>query len=213
MPITKDKFRKQFEKALVRYSQLKDMGKAESEIERILVGEKYLASVLSKLLHKSGKCLVRKVEAEDLGLAEKTFAEREDSRKPVRQKEIEDAAWYHNLIHDVGKYVFARLVKFVQWSDEDMNDYESARDKLTGFIDSIHGIIEDSGKVQRLDDEKTYLEMMSLGYKHVLEVAVKRVQMLSWYNDVLISCMTPESRLRALKQMMVVIAMKTEPWS
>ena len=213
MPVTKDKFKEQYEKALARVAQLKKMGKTDDEIERILAKEKYYVSVLSKLFHKSGKRITRKVKAEDVKLAKQTFAEREDSRKPVREKEIEDAAWFHNLLHDVGKYVYHKMVRFVDWTDQDMNDYKKARDKLTGFIDSIHALIEDSGKVQRLEDEKTLLELNLLKYQHVLGVAVKRVQMLSGYNDILITCMTPECRLRALNQMMVAIAMKAMPES
>ena len=36
-----------------------------------------------------------------------------DERKPIIKKEIEDAAWTHNLYHDLGKYAFTQLVKFI----------------------------------------------------------------------------------------------------
>jgi hypothetical protein len=208
MPITKGKFKEQYEKSLARVAQLTKMGKTEQEFEEILANEKYYASVLSKIFHKSGKCITRKVKAEDVTLAKQIFAERQDSRKPVRQKEIEDAAWFHNLLHDLGKYVYHKMVQFVDWTDQDMNDYEKARTKICSFIDTIHTLIKDGEKVQRLEDEKTLLEMNLIKYQYVLDIAVKRVQMLKRYNDILISYMTPERRLRALNQMLVASTMK-----
>jgi len=113
------------------------------------------------------------------------------------------------LFHDVGKYVFMKMLKFVDWSEEDMNDYEKARDKLTSFIDSNYALIEDPGKVQRLKDEKTLWEIKLYEYQLVLDATVKRVHMLSGYNDTLISYMTPECRLRTRNQIIAEIAMKT----
>ena len=209
MPVTKQKFEEQYQKALARVAELREMGKTDDEIQTMLAEEKYYVSVLSKLFHKSGKRLGRKVEAEDVELAKQTFTERKDSRKPIRQKEIEDAAWFHNLFHDLGKHVYHKMVKFVDWSEEDMNDYEKARKKVCAFFDGLLQFIEDSGKVQRLEDEKTLLELKLIQCQLVLDVAVKKVKLLSSYNDALIGCMTPESRLRALNQMFVATAMKT----
>jgi len=209
LPVTKQKFEEQYKKALVRVAELREMGKTDDEIETMLAEEKYYAPVWSKLFHRSGKCIGRKVGAEDVKLAKQTFTEREDSRKPIRQKEIEDAAWFHNLFHDLGKHVYHKMVKFVDWSEEDMNDYEKARKKLCAFFDGLLQFIEDSGKVQRLEDEKTLLELQRIRCQLVLERAMKKVEMLSSYNDMLIGCMTPESRLRALNQMFVATTIKT----
>jgi len=211
MPITKEKFKEQYEKALARVGQLKEIGKTDQEIIQILMDEKYYTSVVSKIFKMSGPQLARQKTMEDAKLAEKTFTERQDAKKPIREKEIEDAAWFHNLLHDVGKYVYHKMVKYVDWTDQDMVDYEKAREKLTGFIDTIHVLIEDSGKVQRLEDEKTMLEMDLIKYQHVLTVAVKRVETLKWYNNMLIGVMTPEVRLRALNQMIAASAIKVIP--
>ena len=211
MTSRKEKFKKDFEKAELRCGQLTEMGFPEEKIIQTMMNEGYSAPVMSKLFGKSGRKLPQKNMDEDEKLAKKTMTEQRDGKKPIRAKEIEDAAWFHNLLHDVGKYVYHKMVQYVDWTDEDMVDYEKARKKLTGFINSIHALIEDSGKIQRLEDEKTLLEMKLMEYQHILKVAVKRVQMLSGYNDVLISCMTPESRLRAMNQMIVVVAMKMTP--
>ncbi len=207
----KKKFKENFEKAKLRRGQLEEMGYPEEKIIQTMMREGFYAPVLSKLFGKSGRQLAAKKMVEDTKLAKKTFTERQDSKKPIREKEIKDAAWFHNLLHDVGKYVYHKMVKYVDWTEEDMNDYEKARGKLTGFIDTIHALIEDSGKVQRLEDEKAMLEMDLIKYQHVLTVAVKRVQTLKWYNDMLIGVMTPEVRLRALNQMIAASAIKVMP--
>ena len=213
MSSRKEKFKKDLEKAQLRCGQLTEMGFPEEKIIQTMMSEGFPAPVMSKLFGKSGRQLTQKKMVEDAKLAKKTFTEQRDGKKPIRAKEIEDAAWFHNLLHDVGKYVYHKMVQFVDWTDEDMVDYEKARKKLTSFINSIHALIEDSGKIQRFEDEKMLLEVNLMKYQHVLAVAVKRVQMLSGYNDILITCMTPECRLRALNQMMVAIAMKAMPES
>jgi len=170
-----------------------------------------LAPVLSKLFKASGRNLAPPPLDADKDLAGDTIAEKKDARKPIREKEIEDAAWFHNLLHDLGKHVFTKMVKFVEWGDQDMNDYEKARAKLCNFVDSVQALIEDSGKIERLEDEKAFLEMTLIKYQHVLAVAVKRVELLKWYNDMLIGVMTPEVRLRALNQMIAASAIKVMP--
>lgn len=211
MPITKEKFKQQYERALARVGQLKELGKTDEEIIKILSGEKYYASVISKIFKLSGPQLARKKVEEDAKLAEKDFKERLDSKKPIRAKEIEDAAWFHNLLHDLGKYVYHKMVRYVDWTDEDMENYDHARRKLSGFIDSIHALIEDSGKVQRLEDENTLLEIKLTQAQHVLQLLTKRLETLKWFNDMLISVMTPEVRLRALNQMIAASTMKVMP--
>jgi hypothetical protein len=103
------------------------------------------------------------------------------------------------------------MVKFVEWGDQDMNDYEKARAKLCNFIDSVQALIEDSGKIERLEDEKTFLEINLEKFQHVLGVAVKRVEMLKWYNSMLIRSMCPSCRLEALNQMIAASAIKVIP--
>jgi len=207
----KTKIATQYAEAEALMRQLKDTGKTDQEIRTIICNQGFLAPVLSKLFHASGRNLSPPPLDEDKDLAEATITEKKEARKPIREKEIEDAAWFHNLLHDLGKYVYHKMVQYVDWTDEDMQNYEKARGKLSGFIDSIHALIEDSGKIQRLEDEKALLEMNLFRAQHVLAVAVKRVEMLKWYNDMLIGVMTPEVRLRALNQMIAASAIKVIP--
>jgi hypothetical protein len=102
-----------------------------------------------------------------------------------------------------------KMLKFVDWSEETMNDYEKARDKLTSFIDSNYALIEDPGKVQWLKDEKTLWEIKLYRCQIVLDGAVKQVQMLRECNHTLISCMTPECARRARNRIIAEILMKT----
>jgi len=191
--------------------QLKEAGKTDEEIHTIIMNKGYLAPTLSKLFHASGRKLAPTPLSEDQDLAKDTIAEKKDARKPIREKEIEDAAWFHNLLHDLGKHVFTKMVKFVEWGDQDMNDYEKARAKLCNFIDSVQALIEDSGKIERLEDEKTFLEINLEKFQHVLGIAVKRVEMLKWYNSMLIRSMCPSCRLEALNQMIAASAIKVIP--
>jgi len=211
MSSRKEKFKKNYEKAKLRRGQLVELGYPEEKMVQTMMSEGFQAPVLSKLFGKSGKQLTQKKMVEDAKLAEKTFKEQKDSKKPIRAKEIEDAAWFHNLLHDVGKYVFHRMVQFVDWTDEDMNDYEKARDKLTSFIDTIHSLIEDSGKIQRLEDENEFLGINLQKFQHVLGLTVKRVELLKWYNSMLIRTMCPSCRLESLNQMIAASATRMIP--
>jgi hypothetical protein len=78
--------------------QLKEAGKTDEEIRTIISHKGYLASVLSKLFHSSGRKLAPIPLSEDQDLAKDTMTEKKDARKPVREKEIEDAAWIHRAL-------------------------------------------------------------------------------------------------------------------
>jgi hypothetical protein len=211
MPVTKAKFDEQYTRAMARCGQLKELGKTDPEIIQILTEEKFYMTVISKVFHLSGPQLARSKIAEDAKLADKTFTEQKDSKRPVREKEIEDAAWFHNLLHDVGKHTFTKMVQFVEWSNEDMNDYEKARTKLCKFIDSVESLIADSGKIQRLEDEKTLLGINMERIQYVFRMATKRVEIMKWYNSMLIRTMCPTCRLQAMNQMMAASAIKVMP--
>jgi hypothetical protein len=211
MPITKAKFKEQYERAMARVGQLKELGKTDPEIIQVLSEEKFYMAVISKIFKMSGQQLSRTKVEEDAKLADKTITEQKDNRKPIREKEIEDAAWFHNLLHDLGKHTYHKLVQYVKWTEADMTNPEHARKTLTSYIDTLQALIEDSGKVATLEDEKTFLEMTLMKYQHVLAVAVKRVELMKWYNEILIGVMTPEVRLRALNQMIAASAIRVMP--
>jgi hypothetical protein len=211
MPITKAKFDEQYERALARVGQLKELGKTDPEIIQILKEEKFYNAVLSKIFKMSGSQLARSKTEEDAKLAEKTFTEQKDGKKPLREKEIEDAAWFHNLLHDVGKHVFTKMVKFVEWGDQDMNDYEKARAKLCSFIDSVQALIEDSGKIKRLEEEKELLDIQLIETHIVLDQTVQGIKTLKWYNELLISMMPPERLRQVFDQVMITSALRFMP--
>ena len=211
MPVTKAKFDEQYERAMARVGQLKELGKTDAEIIQILTEEKFYTTVISKVFHLSGPQLARSKTMEDAKLADKTFTEQKDSKKPVREKEIEDAAWFHNLLHDLGKHVFTKMVKFVEWGDQDMNDYEKARAKLCKFIDSVQALIEDSGKIQRLEDEKELLESNLERAQIVMNQLGRGVRTLKWYNELLIGIMPPQILRQAMDHVMVATSLRFIP--
>ena len=78
--------------------QLKEAGKTDEEIHTIRRGKGYLAPTLSKLFHSSGRKLAPTPLSEDQKQAKDTMAEKKDARRPIREKEIEDAAWIHSAL-------------------------------------------------------------------------------------------------------------------
>jgi hypothetical protein len=78
--------------------QLKEAGKTDEEIHTIISKKGYRVVTISKLFHASGRKLTVVVSREDKELAGATIEERKDARKPIREKEIEDAAWVHRAI-------------------------------------------------------------------------------------------------------------------
>ena len=191
--------------------QLKEAGKTDEEIRTIISNKGYLAPTLSKLFHTSGRNLTPPPLSEDQDLAKDTIAEKKDSRKPIREKEIEDAAWFHNLLHDLGKHTYHKLVQYVDWTEDDMTNPEHARKTLTSYIDTLQALIEDSGKIPKLKEALELSEFKLHEVQLYLNVAISRVETLSWYNEILITVMPPNIRLQALNQMMITGALKLVP--
>lgn len=90
----KEKIAVQYAEAEALLKQLQDAGKSEDEIRTIIKAKGYVAPVLSKLFHASGRSLPKPPVSEDADLAKDTLTEKKDARKPIREKEIEDAAWH-----------------------------------------------------------------------------------------------------------------------
>ena len=207
----KEKIKAQVAQGQALMKTLEAEGKTPEQISAIIRKQGYLAPVLSKLLHTSGHDLAPTTSVEDRELAEATIDETKTAKKPIREKEIEDASWFHNLLHDVGKYVYHAMVQYVKWTPEDMNSYEHARKTIMDYIDNIRKLIEDAGKIQQLEDDNERMGIDIERSQAVMNLLVSRVKMLKWYNDMLIGVMTPEIRLRALNQMMAASAISVMP--
>jgi hypothetical protein len=207
----KEKIKKQLADAQALIATLKAEGKTEDQIHAIILKQGYVMPVLSKLFHTSGRDLAPVKLEEDEKLAAATIEEKKTAQKPIREKEIEDATWFHNLLHDLGKYVYHKMVQYVQWTEEDMVNYEHARKTVTNYIDTIQALIEDAGKIEQLQDDKELMEINLLRCQQFLDMAVARVKTLKWYNDILIEVMPPNVRLQALNHMMVAGAIRVMP--
>jgi hypothetical protein len=207
----REKIKAQVAEGQALMKTLEAEGKTPEQISVIIRKQGYLAPVLSKLLHTSGHDLGPPVSVEDHELAEATIDETKTAKKPIREKEIEDASWFHNLCHDLGKYVYHAMVQYVKWTPEAMTNYETARKLVTDYIDSIQKLIADAGQIDQLEDANAVLEMNLTRCQKFLDLTVARVKMLKWYNDMLISVMPPDVRLRALNQMMAASAISVMP--
>jgi len=207
----KGKIKAQVAEGQALMKTLEAEGKTPEQISAVIRKQGYLAPVLSKLLHTSGHDLGPSTSVEDRELAEATIEEVKSARKPIREKEIEDATWFHNLQHDLGKDVLFRMVKYVPWTDEDMTDYQHARKTVMDYIDTIQKLIEDAGKIQQLELENERLGIDMERVQCVLKLAINRFKLIKWYNDILIGVMPPEVRLRALNQMVAASAISIMP--
>jgi hypothetical protein len=82
----KKKIEEQYAEAMQLIEKLKSEGKTEDEIRTIVSSKGYLAPVLSKLFHASGRKLTVVASREDRELAGATIEERKDARRPIREK-------------------------------------------------------------------------------------------------------------------------------
>lgn len=76
--------------------------------------------------------------------------------KPILAKEVEDAAWFHNLCHDLGNFVYHKLAKYVEWEPEDLKDPEKAFKKLA---DIFNGMLELRENAKLLEDLRAERDM------------------------------------------------------
>ena len=103
------------------------------------------------------------------------------------------------------------MVQYVKWTPEAMTNYETARKLVTDYVDSIQKLIADAGQIDQLQQENDILNLNLIRFQKFLDMTVARVKMLKWYNDMLISVMPPDVRLRALNQMMAASAISVMP--
>jgi len=160
-----------------------------------------------KALHEE----VYKAAPEDVEFEEATRHERKDERKPIRLKEIEDAAWFHNLLHDLGKYTYHRLVQKVEWGEDEIADYEAAFKRLSARVDALLAMEQDPELLERLQIETVRLEAIAFTYKDLWERASESLRIYKWYTDLLIASMDLNSRQRALNQIVASSAIRVAP--
>jgi hypothetical protein len=100
--------------------------------------------------------------------------------KPILVKEIQAAAWFHNLCSDLGNYVYRKLARYVDWEQEDLKDPDRAFKKLIGIFDGMLELREDAKALEKLKTENELLDILS---SYLLNVFAKACDCLERYDN------------------------------
>jgi len=152
------------------------------------------------------------VQASDYVLEGKLREIAKDERKPIIKKEIEDAAWMHNLYHDLGKYAFLQLVKYVDWTPDDVKNSEKAFNKLRAYFDTLLKYREQAKTIQELQERILKYEMFAtyieskvkevIDYINKLESTIQKQQLII---QLLISKLDPDNAKSLLSVLATII--------
>jgi hypothetical protein len=139
--------------------------------------------------------LKRRADAEE---AKRLREAKLDSKRPVVAKEIEDAAWFHNLLHDVGKYVYHKSVKYIDWTEECVKDEDVAFSAISGFVDKLFEQAEDAKRLQEFETENVVLEAYLYFLSDSLEKVVKALAFYKWLVGIASQTLCTSCRLKML---------------
>ena len=139
---------------------------------------------------KPPKAIQVKVPADAEHEAETRKAARQVN-KPIIAKEIEDAAWFHNLLHDVGNHVYHSVVTHVVLGEEELRDYEKARAKIVAYYDVLESLMAEADRVVEVEVENAELS-------YALELEQGHRAKLQRFIEVVTASMCRECRIRAL---------------
>jgi len=202
-------YRPTFHKATGRWYLQKRFGK---KVSRRLVPKEYneLMSRLKSFLAREDASAIQAIQdafQQHLRLREVT----KRPGRPILAKEIEDATWFHNLLHDLGKYAYHRLVKYVDWTPEDVKDYRKAFDKLAGMLNNLMLLIEDAEKLEKVVEERDALKFalsMAVDKSYELLALVESYQR---YVNLLLQYIPDEYKTKLLNSLIVSRALETLP--
>jgi hypothetical protein len=83
--------------------------------------------------------------------------------KPILATEIENAAWFHSLTHNLGTLAYHLLVGKVEWTAEDVKDPKKALEKLGTRLAELLKNEEELKNVEKLrlkvEAQRMYIEM------------------------------------------------------
>jgi hypothetical protein len=212
MPITKEAIEEQVaEIQRLQEAGLKNLP-VEEQARQFLAMKKYFFNSICSALGMKGQTLAEIKRGMEGGAREETPPEkpkelpasradleheiktRETARqpsKPIVAKEIEDAAWFHNLLHDVGNHVYHSVVTHVVLGEEELRDYEKARAKIVAYYDVLESLMAEADKVVEVEVENAELSF-------ALELEQAHRAKLQRFIDVVTAGMCRECRIRAL---------------
>lgn len=133
--------------------------------------------------------------------------QRLDTKKPILEKEIEKAAWFHNLILDLGHHTFTKIVRYVPWDLECAQDEQKALNLLTSYVDTLvklHKQVEEYRATElKLILAEQYLEKMGEAIDRLME-RVKKQDMII---QSLLPNLCPGCVQRALARLIVTFSL------
>jgi len=127
----------------------KYLGKGKKEYISVPKGTEAYRYALE--LHEAAN----KAKEEDLRRSKQIEQARLDRRKPLVAREIEDQAWFKNLVYELGKNAFNLLIKHTDLSEEELTyeGWEKARDKLVAKLREIYDFWESNPTLRELGYE------------------------------------------------------------
>ena len=119
--------------------------------------------------------------------------------KPLIAKEIESAAWFQNLIYDLGLQTYHALVNGIDWDEEDAKDHEKAVEKLTRRLNALLELEADADKLEKVELELERKNILFFGLSEGADKLMEKYKDLREQNLMLIAAMDEQSRMNALK--------------
>jgi len=137
--------------------------------------------------------------------------EKSAKTKPIVKKDLEDTVWMHHLYHDLGRYTYHKLVRYVEWTKDELNSPTRAFDTLSRFLDGLLDLHQNPRVIVDLETEnallKTQLEIAQQGW--MLERVLKKAALER--GEVLLRHMDRDALEAATKEFMATGLLEFTP--
>jgi hypothetical protein len=124
-----------------------------------------------------------------------------DPRKPILTKEIQDTAWFHNLIHDVGKHVVSVLWGSIPWTSEMLKDHTKAYDAFVKRFNTLLESVEKADLVEELRKENKAYEAILLTVLDGVEAMKKIIDNYERYSNIVCETLCPSCRTKVMSKL------------
>lgn len=172
------------------------------------VSGKHIKSVMERL---KGEGKVVFPSSADRKTAMAIREARKDASKPILAKEIEDAAWFHNLLHDLGNYTYHKLVKCVDWGPEEIADPKQAFNRLSAFLDDLMELKEDAARLQKVEMDRDVLDIYLNFALDLIDELSYWLSAYKWFADLMVRVMCPRCSQSVINHMVASGAIKVAP--
>ena len=124
-----------------------------------------------------------------------------DPRKPILTKEIQDTAWYHNLIHDVGKHVVSVLWGQIPWTNEMFKDHAKAYEAFVKRFNTLLELSEKADLVDELRKEIKAYDAILLTVLDGVEAMKKIIDNYERYSSIVSESLCPSCRTKIMSKL------------